>query len=88
MYFTDTEYNLVLSTNRDLTTASSLSLAYSNNKRQSGTWTPTANGQTATFQITDSMIPTPSIYKVQLVAVISGITYRSNFMQITFDAHL
>lgn len=88
MLFTETPYPLTLPTNKDLTGATLLELRYTTSKRQSGTWTPTATGQTANFQITDSMVTRASVYKLQLVAVIGGITYRSNFMQITFEAHL
>lgn len=89
MRFTETPYNLTIPTNLDLSTATSLILRYTTSKRTSGEWIPTANGFIANFQITDTtVLGSTVVYTLQLIAVIGGVTKRSNFMRLTFEKPL
>lgn len=87
MYFILTPYKLVVKTNIDLTTATSLTIVredpFYNNPQQ---WTATANGKNAEFDIDENEIPRRGTYKMQLIADFSGTIRRSaNFFSVTFE---
>lgn len=88
MYFTETPYQLTIITNLDLTAATSLRLLYTTSNRESGEWAPTASGLNALYQIKATDVMKRAVYKFQLIAVIGGVTKRSNYMQLTFESHL
>ena len=88
MYFILTAYRLKLTTNLDLSGATSLTIKYSGPFYTSGEWTATADGKTAYYDISDTLIDRTGIYKMQLVAVIDGQTKRTNIISATFEKPL
>ena len=87
MYFILTPYKLVVKTNIVLTAATELTIVredpFYDNPQQ---WTATANGKNAEFDISETEISRRGTYKMQLVAVIDGLTRRSsNFFSVTFE---
>lgn len=87
MYWILTPYRLIVRTNIDLSTASSLTILtddpiYENQH----SWTATADGKNAYFDISETEIERKGTYKMQLIAVIDGVTRRSNnYFSVTFE---
>lgn len=87
MYFILTKYRLIVRTNIDLSTASSLKILtddpYYENTHE---WTAMASGKNAYFDISETEIERRGTYKMQLIAVIDGVTRRSrDYFSVTFE---
>lgn len=88
MFFILTPYRLTVKSNLTLTSATSLVINYKGPYKEDGTWAPTADGQNAVFEISDTLIDRRGTYKCQLEAIIGGVLKRSSFFNITFERPL
>lgn len=88
MFFTHTSYRIIIKTNLDLTTASSLTIEYRGPDGVTGNWTAKADLKSAFYDTTTSSITEPGLYKFQLVAVINGNTRRGDIVQESFATPL
>ena len=88
MFFILTPYTLTVQTNLDLSTATSLVINYRGSYREAGSWIPTASGNNAVLNISDTLIDRRGTYRIQLEATIGGLLRRSSFASITFEKPL
>lgn len=82
MYFINTDYTLRIKTNLNLSAATELVINYTGPFKDPGQWSATADGKDAVYDLT---VTRPGIYKMQLVAVIGGLTRRTGYISATFE---
>lgn len=83
-FFINTPYRLVIRTNIDLSSATSITVKYNGPYYEAGEWPATAEVKNAIVNINDTLIDRRGTYKIQVITEIDGDINRSSFASINF----